>query len=176
MKFSKKRVGLFGSAITALLVASVIVLAMQTAGVTPVSNLAVYAAGVPDSFGNRIYGVSVKQNTTGSWATVASVDYTTFVNGTTLTFPSNQYTDVSVAVYINKTLASTPVLALARTRVYISITGVATSASMYALVAGDAGSYWQVFFAYPDTANGHGTWLPTTDTTYAIVVQYQAYY
>lgn len=173
---NKKHIGLFSSIITAILVASVILVILQTAGVSPLSKFTVYAAGVPDALGNRIYAVGVMQNTTGSWTQVAYVDYTTFTNGTTLTFPSNQYTDVRVLVWLNKTLAGNVVVAMTRVRAYISITGVATTASMYVVAASDAGSYWLVLCAYPDTQNGHGTWLPATDTTYAIVVQYQAYY
>jgi hypothetical protein len=96
----------------------------------PLAKLTVMAAGIPDAYGSRIAQFAVLQNTTGSWNTITSVDYTTFTNGTTLSIPANQKTIIEVLVFLNSTLASDIGTAITRTRVYLTISGVVTSSLM----------------------------------------------
>jgi hypothetical protein len=185
MKLSKKRVGLFSSAITAILVSSILVLAMQNTGIGPTSKLAVYAAGTPDAYDNRIGILQIYQNTTGSWAVVATLSTSDYVPSYTLTIPANQQTIIEVGVILNSSLAratpgATPDLttAEARTRVYITISGVVTSGAMILSTGWLVNPYYfQVVFDYPSTLAAHTTtWIPVTDTTYTVTILYQAYY
>jgi hypothetical protein len=173
MKLSKKRVGLYGSVITAVLVVSLIVVFMQNSGLVPTSKIA-FAAGTPDAQGNHIFSISFKQNSTGVWSTVATLTSASYTLGYTLTIPSNQHTIIENIVKLNSSLASNPMVALTRTRVYITITGVVTAASMTGIAAMLDGSYYACQFYYPST--GTTTWIPATDVTYNVTFQYQAYY
>jgi hypothetical protein len=147
----------------------------------PLSKLTVLAAGIPDAYGSRIASFTVLQNTTGSWNTITSVDYTTFTNGTTLSIPANQKTIIEVLVYLNSTLASDIGTAITRTRVYLTISGVVTSSLMvysHSLSSPVSGMWW-IDYDYPASYVGgspSSVWTPATDTTYTITVLYQAYY
>jgi len=176
MKLSKKRVGLYGSVITAVLVVSLIVVFMQNSGLGPHANVAL-AAGTPDAQGNQIYLIDFTQNSTGTFSVVALLGYSSYVAGYTLTIPSNQHTLVYCQVYLNVSLASSSAIAQTRTRVYLTITGVVTGASMTVYSATNIGSFWLVYFVYPSAASPPvSTWIPATDVTYNVTFQYQAYY
>jgi hypothetical protein len=177
VNLNKKKATIFGVPLTVLVLALVLALFL-TASSPNKSWHTVYegalAAGTPDAHGDRIYSVSVAQNTTGSWSTVAFLDYTSYVNGTTLTFPSTEYTNIFVKVLFAKALAATLGAAQADTRIYLTITGVYTSATMvYSSGYGFDASFWALTYQYPGITT---PWIPAIDTSYAITIQYQAYY
>jgi hypothetical protein len=176
MKLSKKRVGLYGSVITAVLVVSLIVVFMQNSGLVPMSKIA-FAAGTPDAQGNQIFQIMFYQNATGVFSNVAYLTFASYTPGYTLTIPSNQHTIIYCQTYLNVSLASSSAIAQTRARVYLTITGVVTGATMTVFGAINIGSYWVVAFAYPSaTTPPASTWIPATDVTYNMTFQYQAYY
>jgi hypothetical protein len=176
---NKKRVSLYASIILATLIIAASALFLTNSGIAPFSKATIvaYAAGVPDALGNRISAVSFGQNSTGSWSTVASLAYGSYVLNYNLTIPANQHTLVSCVVFLNSSLAADAATAMSRTRVYLTISGVVTSASM--IVQGAtlvAPNYW-VTLQWPSVGSPPAsTWTPATDTTYTITFQYQAYY
>jgi len=149
----------------------------QSTGLGPMSKLAVYAAGIPGSYGNYIYDFKVYQNASGSWAQVTSINYLTFTNGTTLSIPANVKTIVSATVWLNGTLAADLATAITRTRVYITIAGVTTSTLMTSRSGVTGGGGYVLYYDYPSTIyTATSVWTPATDTTYTVTIQYQAYY
>jgi len=183
---NKKRIkiGLLGTASIALLLLVVSGMFIESSGLTGGSwhtiaegSLASTMAGIPDAYGNYIAYVRIYQNTTGSWVAVTSVNYLTFTNGSTLSIPANQKTIVEIEVLLNDTLASDLSTAIARTRVYITITGVTTSTLMTYSTGSHIGPVWDLRYAYPSpTSSPTSLWTPATDTTYSTLAQYQAYY
>lgn len=177
MKPKTKGASIIGITLLSVIVGLVVLQFGQSVGVGPLSKLTVLAAGIPDSYGNRIGLVSVYQNTTGSWTIVTSVSYTAFTNGTTLSVPANQKTLVYATVWLNDTLASDVSTAITRTRVYITISGVTTSTLMTSSSGTYVAPYYILLLGYPSTiASPTSVWTPATDTTYTVTLQYQAYY
>jgi len=177
---NKKRVSLFASAFLIVLVTTATALYMTNSGIAPFpkASIAAYAAGTPDALNNRITSISFQQNATGSWAQVAILYASSYVLNYNLTIPANQHTIVYCVVSLNYTLAPDASTAMARVRVYLTISGVVTSASMIpstaVLIPYDC---WQVTLGYPSISTPPtSTWIPSTDTTYTITYQYQAYY
>jgi hypothetical protein len=187
---NKKRIkiGLLGTASIALLLLVVSGMFLESSGLTGGSwhtiaegSLASTMSGIPDAYGNRIQQVKIWQNSTGTWSVITSIFYTVFTNGSTLSIPANQKTIVEIGVYINDSLVVPNDLttAIARTRVYLTITGVTTSTLM-TINSGDCthiGVVWILSYEWPSTTTSPTSlWTPATDTTYSTLVQYQAYY
>ena len=175
----RKGFSLVGIVLGAIIVGLAVFSWGQSIGVTPMSKLVVYAAGVPDSYGDRIFGFYVYQNTSGSWTQITSVEYNSFTNGTTLSIPANQKTIVLCLAHLNVTFAPDASTALTRTRVYITISGIVSSTLMTASGSAYDGLYnkWGCSHWYPSsTSTATSVWTPTTDTTYTVTIQYQAYY
>jgi len=171
-----------GIVLLSVIVGLAIVSFGQSTGIGPMSKLAVYAAGIPDSYGNRIYAFSVWQNATGTWTTATTVTYAAFTNGTTLSIPANVKTILEVSVLLNYSMAPDLATASGRARVYLTITGVYTSAAMIysggmPYPGGGPYTHWYLAYQYPaTTASPTSVWTPATDTTYSTSVLYQAYY
>lgn len=176
MKSSKKRICLYSSLVTAVLVVSLITVFIQNSGVGPHASI-VLAAGTPDALDNQIYTIAFVQNTTGSWSTVASLYSSSFVPNYNLTIPANQHTIVTAHVLLNVSLAPDAATAQTRARVYLNIPGVVTNASMVVIGAVSVSSYWHVYFAYPSSYQAPTTtWIPAIDAVYTMSFYYQAYY
>ena len=176
---NKKKVSLLGVILLAVLVAAASAMFLMNSGVVPFSKISMvaYAAGTPDALGNQITEIGFQQNSTGSFALVGNLVYTNYVLNYNLTIPANQHTLVYANVLLNHTLAADAGTALARCRVYLTISGVTTSAAMIGLTSYTFGSYWFCQFVWPSSSTPPtSTWIPATDTTYTITFQYQAYY
>jgi len=176
---NKKRVSLYASIILATLIVAASALFLTNSGIAPFSKATIvaYAAGTPDALGNQIADVGFYQNSTGSWASVASLYTTSYVLNYNLTIPANQHTIVMCEVLLNSSLASSTAIAMARVRVYLTISGVVTSASMIVVGGGLVGTAYAITCLWPSTMTSPtSTWIPATDTTYTITFQYQAYY
>jgi len=172
-----QKLGLFSSVLIMVLASVFISSALMDSGVLPKAFLNVYAAGVPDSYGNKIDYVAFMQNSTGSWVATATVTSTTYTNGTSVIINANQHTIIVVSVYLNITLASSLGEASTRARVYINITGVVTNGVCVYTGGVNAGVFWALGYSYPSpTSSPTTTWIPATDTTYPVTVLYQAYY
>ena len=177
---NKKRVSLVGSILLVVLVTTASALYLTNSGIAPFpkANIVAYAAGTPDALGNQIAYISFRQNTTGSWATVAVLYASSYVLNYNLTIPANQHTRVYCEVNLNYSLASSGADAHLKVRIYLTISGVVTSDLMLDYgVASIPGSYWAVGKGWPSISTpATTTWIPATDTTYTITFQYQAYY
>lgn len=174
-------VSLLASIIVAVLIVAAAAMCMQNSGIAPFSKATIvaYAAGTPDALGNRIDTVYFYQNATGSWAQVATLSYSDYVLNYNLTIPANQHTIVFCSTRLNYSLAPDVATSMARTRVYLTISGVVSSASMLSFGGTNYGSsYWLDSKSWPSAtfSSPTSTWIPATDTTYTITFQYQAYY
>ena len=175
---NKKKVSLFAVISIGLLIAAAAAVVLQNSGIMPKATIGIaYGAGTPDALGNCISSLQFTQNTTGSWTNVATLTSSSYVLNYNLTIPANQHTRIGIYVYLNISLAPDASTALARVRVYVTISGVVTSASMIPVSATSVLLVWVCLLMYPSTGiPATSTWIPATDTTYTITVQYQAYY
>jgi hypothetical protein len=144
-------------------------------GLVPKCNIAVYAAGTPDSLGNRIYDIQFMQNGTESWETVACVDSSNYTTGVNVTINAEQHTYIRVRTVLNSSLAGEGAEAESKTRLFINITGVVTDGELVQIDSLYQVSYWLVFSDYPNTDLGE-TFIPSASTSYTVSIKYQAYY
>jgi len=168
--------GVFGIAV---LICIVLATSMQSAGLMPKTTLTVWAAGTPDSYGNRIRVINFDQNGTGSWTLTATLSYTGYNPGANITINSNQHTIIEFGVRLNVTLAPDVNTASQRTRVYINITGVVTNGLCIYKTGGTeyGGDFYLLYYQWPSVwPNPSTTWMPGTNETYSISALYQAYY
>jgi len=177
-KMNKKRVSLFAVIIMGLLIATVVAVLLQNSGITPKATIGIaYGAGTPDALGNRISTVYFQQNSTGQWSTVGILGYANYVLNYNLTIPANQHTIIRIDVHLNISLAPDVATAAMRVKVYLTISGVVTSASMTYVGGFSAGDHWTLELGWPSASfPPPSTWIPATDTTYTLTFQYQAYY
>ena len=175
-KIGNRKIGLLSIILVAVLVGSVAV--FYSGGSGGIARFIVYGAGTPDSYGNRIAEFAIYQNASGTWTQITSVGYTSYTPGYSLSVPANQHTILRVTVYLNNTLATSVSQASTRTRVYLNVSGVVTNFAMVYGSGTNIGSiYWALIYYYPTVITSPtSTWIPATDTTYTVTLQYQAYY
>jgi len=174
-KLSVKNLSFLSIALIAVLVG--VILATYSGGNGPARFL-VYAAGTPDAKGNMIYYFRASQNATGTWTSIGDLLYSSYIPGYSYSLPANQHTILSVVVYLNYTLAPDLATASGRARIYLNISGVVTNFAMvYGSGINIGTTYWALTYYYPSVVTSPTTtWIPATDTTYTVTLQYQAYY
>jgi len=136
----------------------------------------VFAAGTPDSYGNRIYKVEVWQNIGGSLQKKGEVDYTDYTSGYQIKINGGVETRFFCYVWLNKSFASSTAEAQSNTRIYINITKasgevVVETTEMTSYDAMELTDYWQVEDYYIWSTN-----LPEDGVTYYVYFDYDAYY
>jgi len=139
------------------------------------SLITVYAAGTPDSYGDIISGVHLRQwnssETPGfEWQEVFWVNSYDYTEGLYYQVQPNAKIYFLILVLLNETLASTPAEALARTAVYLTLTSVWENqlANDYTYCMNEAvGGFWYCEYReYWDAG-------PAANTQYALAVEYQ---
>lgn len=142
----------------------------------PYSTL-VFASGTPDAYGNRICTLRFYQNTTGSWAQVNTLEYADYTSGYTMNIPSGEHTIVYVLVFLNDTMADNSTQAEEFCRVILTIEAVTTELMVQEGVTSHIGGFYWVQFWYPNIYTAPTeTWIPNADTTYNMVIEYQAFF
>ncbi len=143
----------------------------------PKVNMTVYATGTPDSYGSRIYALAFYQNGTGTWTVTGQTTYSLYTSGQVLTINANQHTVITVGVQLNITLAPDVATASTYARIYITISGVVTSALCTYYSGGFGGGYYTLYYWWPSTpASYSSTWIPSAGINYTVTLAYQAYY
>jgi len=144
------------------------------AGNTPKSMFIVYAAGTPDSYGNQILSLNIQQNQTGSWATVAIVTNDQYTPSMNVEVDAGYPTRFAVSVKLNYTMASSTAEAETNTRVYITVATKYTSQMSDSRAGSDYSTYWYVL--HECYTSGDWDFTTASDTTYAVTIDYDAYY
>jgi hypothetical protein len=138
----------------------------------------VFATGAVDSYNNKISGVQGWQwndtlqtgSGTGGYQQVFWVNWYDYTSGYYSQVEPNEKMYFQVLVLLNSTLASTPAEALARTKVYITLSGIWNNVEMrdYAQCMSETvGGMWYV------TYREYWTTGPAANTQYVLSVQYQ---
>lgn len=156
----------------ALMVSLAVGLFMQSSVLTPISKLLVYAQSNPDSYGNQISWVKIYQIHGASHDVVRYITDSNYTSGMTLEVDANYETYLKIRVLLSDTLASDIMDAEAKTRVYLTVSGIFTNELLDAKGSGSgpAGFYWIEFG--DQTYN----WATAADTVYECTVKYEAYY
>jgi hypothetical protein len=155
------------------------------------ATLVVYAAGTPDSYGNRIISLCLQYWNGSAWVYFIDGytydgdihefpgDVTTaheYVSGQIWwRVPDNKPLKFRIAVKLNKTLASSADDAVSKTRVYINITasGYSLINQLFGGAVGiDRTTYWTVVSLYTWNVTGQ----PYAGKQYSVAISYEAYY
>ncbi len=175
MKGNKLKISLLGIIVIGVLASTGFAMFLSNSGLGPKINVAVYATGTPDSYGNYIAYVAFFQNASGSWTGTTAVYNTTYTAGTNVTITANTATIMTVYIHLNSSLASSFSDAATKTRIYINITGVVTNGAF--IYTSAAPGSWDLLYSYPSTlASPTSVWTPAASTNYNLTILYQAYY
>lgn len=137
----------------------------------------VYAAGVPDAYGDHIDLFQVWQNKTGTYLYKGAVSGANYTASFQIKVDAGPAIMFNVTIHLNYTFATNIAEAVTNTRVYMNVTGAGAVGWTNKLLANndggtDGGTYWSVIWF--DVWNE--ALCPAAGVTYTISALYQAYY